>query len=476
MEHDAQKSGGDSAAGGGDQEMRAMVKFELEAAEALAGLAHSSVALEDEDTGTHDDDGGADDSMAGDESENVLPPPEDAGATTAIRLEEEQLGTNTIINPVKLDDQEQCRTSFSVMTAAAAGGKSRQPLTESEKEERRLRRVLANRESARQTIRRRQAMFEDLSRKASDLAHENESLRREKELAVKEYDSLKSTNDCLKEQMAKLEAAAVGELQKGTESVPTEGAASSSEGTPLFHFDQSSMVPLHWHSLLQPMMQCRSQNDSATPSVFPATESWRPFMFTDQRSCNNIPNPGALLYVLPLPCFFPWRSPSDVAFARPSNQAERQTVSQMSSQCSTDFPCQSTLPSVINRESCPTVSNLGGDHHHSGFTIPVEGHHKVEGAHPNPPVLTPTPLSCIVASRTGAGGRVGVTSEQEYSSEEVVATVTGHRGIAVSEGYRELAADISTKPVDTGAATEARRRRRELMKLKSMQPGRYPVS
>ncbi|KAJ1264794.1 hypothetical protein BS78_08G028700 [Paspalum vaginatum] len=74
----------------------------------------------------------------------------------------------------------------------------RHALTEAEKEAKRLRRVLANRESARQTIIRRQAIRDELARKVADLSSQNESMRKEKDLVMKEYLSLKETNEQLK--------------------------------------------------------------------------------------------------------------------------------------------------------------------------------------------------------------------------------------------------------------------------------------
>ncbi|KAF3795439.1 hypothetical protein EJ110_NYTH04985 [Nymphaea thermarum] len=59
----------------------------------------------------------------------------------------------------------------------ASRGKPKQYLNEAEKEERRLRRIHANRESARQTIRRRQAFCEELMKKAADLSLENKSIK-----------------------------------------------------------------------------------------------------------------------------------------------------------------------------------------------------------------------------------------------------------------------------------------------------------
>ncbi|RLN01167.1 hypothetical protein C2845_PM06G14080, partial [Panicum miliaceum] len=65
---------------------------------------------------------------------------------------------------------------------------------------RRLRRVLANRESARQTILRRQAIRDELARKVADLSSENETIKKEKDLVMEEYLSLKETNKQLKAQ------------------------------------------------------------------------------------------------------------------------------------------------------------------------------------------------------------------------------------------------------------------------------------
>ncbi|KAJ6817218.1 uncharacterized protein M6B38_411740 [Iris pallida] len=81
--------------------------------------------------------------------------------------------------------------------------RTKQNTTEGEKEARRIRRVLANRESARQTIRRRQALREELTKKVVDLSFDNENMKMEKELIMKEYFSLKDRNKELKEQMAK---------------------------------------------------------------------------------------------------------------------------------------------------------------------------------------------------------------------------------------------------------------------------------
>jgi len=52
------------------------------------------------------------------------------------------------------------------------------PRAQAEKEAKRLRRVLANRESARQTILRRQAIRDELARKVADLSSQNENMKK----------------------------------------------------------------------------------------------------------------------------------------------------------------------------------------------------------------------------------------------------------------------------------------------------------
>ncbi|CAD6254739.1 unnamed protein product [Miscanthus lutarioriparius] len=87
-------------------------------------------------------------------------------------------------------------------TAAGSGTRPPHALTEAEKEAKRLRRVLANRESARQTILRRQAIRDELARKVADLSSQNENMKKEKDMVMQEYLSLNEANKQLKEQVA----------------------------------------------------------------------------------------------------------------------------------------------------------------------------------------------------------------------------------------------------------------------------------
>ncbi|XP_042418109.1 uncharacterized protein LOC122006610 [Zingiber officinale] len=111
---------------------------------------------------------------------------------------------------------------------------TRQSMTQAEKEERRMRRVLANRESARQTIRRRQALRDELTKKVAYLRLENDSMKLEKELATQEYLSLRGTNALLKEQIAITVRGEIDINSAATEMEPSDQQTAAGSVRPLF--------------------------------------------------------------------------------------------------------------------------------------------------------------------------------------------------------------------------------------------------
>ncbi|KAL3536136.1 hypothetical protein ACH5RR_004597 [Cinchona calisaya] len=482
--------------GGGSKE-KLMVKFELEAAEALAGLAHSAV-LEQEQLELeleqptqrlkHRD-------SSSSSPHNSMTPrpfacdrdcdPDPSLEERVIAIQERSEEVSNVITKAVKDEKNDglkpgvlCSSSY----ASVAGSKSRRPLTEIEKETRRIRRVLANRESARQTIRRRQAMFEDLTRKSTDLAVENENLKREKELAVKEYDSLKSTNDCLKEQIAKMVKPKAEEIPRESSAIHAECSASASAPSsfPLSPYNQ----PLHWASMFQPLdatlSQSRSLCETANPSLFPATHTWRPELFSNQRDSIMIPNPGTLLYVLPFPCFFSLSSPTNALHPQSSNQNDRQNKTYSNNQCT----ASSSSKNNVKGEDClPSLSlKVEIDASNSRLSIPADDVHQVEfgvppdkggcnreETYPNRIVLMPTPSSCV-RPPTKAGAGLDPTQQNNTSTNvEAVASASEKTANGASEDYQEPVAYRSKRPVDASTAAENRRRRKELMKLKILQ-------
>ncbi|XP_026428033.1 uncharacterized protein LOC113323899 isoform X2 [Papaver somniferum] len=165
------------------------------------------------------------------------------------------------------------------------GGRSKQHLTEAEKEARRIRRVLANRESARQTIRRRQAMCEALTKKACELALDNESMKREKELVMKQYQSLKDFNNHLKKQLVRAEAGTVEAPGLSLKAPPlSENLPSDYKGPPF---------TIIWPSVMQPVNSVRaqsiSQHDTKVQDPVPPISNPNAFQEQDMGTTNNFP-------------------------------------------------------------------------------------------------------------------------------------------------------------------------------------------
>ncbi|XP_024993142.1 G-box-binding factor 1-like isoform X2 [Cynara cardunculus var. scolymus] len=226
-----------------------MVKIEMEAAEALAGLAYFPANSPGTQSRVkHESNDGNNSSFHSfpkcstnsyqDATNFMLKEPEKLGILTSKSVKDEQ-STDLRLNPTYPTNH------------ASSGRKSRQNLTEAEMEARKIRRVLANRESARQTIHRRQAIFEELTRKAVDLAWENENLKKEKETATKKYDSLKTKNECLKAQMVKVMNVEAGEESNATNE-PTVSA--SSTNSPFIIYNQPPFLPFVWPNSVQ--LQC----------------------------------------------------------------------------------------------------------------------------------------------------------------------------------------------------------------------------
>ncbi|KMZ72352.1 hypothetical protein ZOSMA_166G00500 [Zostera marina] len=119
----------------------------------------------------------------------------------SVDLNQRALPEEEEMSPDSKHDQKKTPDCSSSRLASFSVGRGKSELTESEKEAKKLRRVLANRESARQTIRRRQALCENLMRKAAGLSRENDEMKKEKESVFKEYLRLNEVNKDLKQKM-----------------------------------------------------------------------------------------------------------------------------------------------------------------------------------------------------------------------------------------------------------------------------------
>ncbi|CAM6086577.1 unnamed protein product [Calypogeia fissa] len=123
------------------------------------------------------------------EASSIAPP------ALCVSVDEETIELD--LSVVKLE------TKPSVKLGQRGGGKAKPALSESEKEARKQRRVQANRESARLTIRRKQVLCEELTQRAENLSNENALFREEVSRIRAKNKSFSELNAKLAEQIAK---------------------------------------------------------------------------------------------------------------------------------------------------------------------------------------------------------------------------------------------------------------------------------
>lgn len=415
-----------------------MVSCELEAAEILADLALSAMRQNNESSRKWGNKGKRarcrvkNESPAGDSTKNTnnsIPMSSDLSQDLGLFDQQQcqKVCRSGTIRTVKAEQDAElpkpspvCSTSY----VSFGGSRSRQNLSEAEKEARRLRRVLANRESARQTIRRRQALCEELTRKAADLTQENESLKREKEIALKEYESLKSSNEHLKAQMVKAKEAAVTESR-------VQSMNTTSTNYPLLFYNYPQ--PFTWPSVLQSSNSVQSQHGSQN----------------HQENPSNIDISKTPLYIVPCPWFFPHPDQGKEQPQQPTSSVkDKQDEISMNSQ-----HIEIKIEASCSKEVKPPANNInkppagGGGKGRSRGMIPM-----------------PAPVSYVrpafnVKQETGLEQEIeGVSSKPNYNSNVK----------PPPEKNQECVDNSSKKLMDATAAAEARKRRKQLTKLKNL--------
>ncbi|KAL5807560.1 hypothetical protein ACOSQ3_030448 [Xanthoceras sorbifolium] len=437
-----------------------MVEMELEAAEALADLAHLAMR----ETGAPETStnwgskGKRDRKRVKSESPssqsgldlNLLDPaarsPDPADDQTIMDQQQDQtMSFDAIIKCVKAEqDAESLKPSptCNPRYTSMSGGRSRQNLTEVEKEERRIRRILANRESARQTIRRRQALCEELTRKAAELAQENEYLKREKELALKDYQSLETINKHLKHQVAKAIKTEVGENPGELRSVNIEKSTSQPANFPLLLYNHHPFSPLGWPSNIQSSHPVHSQhgtqNAITIPPIIPNTGNLD--SSKEQENHININSTGTPLYLVPCPWFFPLQDNGSGLHAQPSYSLKN---TQNETSMHNGDGASSSSRSITHVEN-----------HH--FSLPIkikdEAFGSTEARTNND--LNGIPVGC---PPDGGGLHTGPRPRE--------AKLTPAPLCSVGDKKQEPVSCPSKKLVD---AAEARKRRKELTKLKNI--------
>ncbi|KAK9122748.1 hypothetical protein Sjap_012350 [Stephania japonica] len=374
---------------------------------------------------------------------------------------------NATLEGVKNQESESSRLTHTCCRSyMSRGGKLKQNLTEAEKEERRVRRVLANRESARQTIRRRQAMCEELTRKAADLAWDNENLKREKELVLTKYQSLKDENNYLKGQMA---SRIKSEIEEGPAEVPSftppkppfdqvEPPKFPCEQLPL-QFEQHQPFPLcprptvgppFWPSIIHRVNPvCANFISPNVSALQDPTSIACKLNFVNESDSSFSTNVTRIpCYILQCPWFFPL---SDCGNAPHSQVVDSSTSKNKRSVVSTTKQPEQLLlkaDDVVESNSTdnpPEVSSKYLTSEDSNFSN-----------YPNRANLLPTSLRSV---------RPNLSHNFEEKLEESAAD---HAGSAYYEGIGGSNFKSSNKLVDLSTAAEARKRRKELTKMKNL--------
>ncbi|KAJ4850694.1 hypothetical protein Tsubulata_005801 [Turnera subulata] len=468
---------------------------EMEAAEALADLAHLAVresgAASAAEWGSKGkrakkrvkSESPSSDSLLNPVTPSLLPYPDLALDQTIVhRQNGDPSCGNLVINPPKAEpDVDLSKPALTCPRnyPSFGGGRSRQNLSEAEKEARRLRRILANRESARQTIRRRQALCDELAKKAADLTCENQNLKREKELALKEFQSLEITNKHLKAQMAKVIKAEMesspGELMSSRVELP-----STATNCPLFLYNHHPFSPLCWRPIVQssnPVQSCHGAQDVITMQSnihVPSNGKLDPCQQPAEKpiNTNGVRTP---LYILPCPWFFPVPDTGG-ALHQPCFGLKHQGGSSAHDPCSGSSSSKtavlgesqcSSLPVRVKSETTSLVEHrIINDLNETPAGFSLDGDGQSAGPQPKEMTFAPLPPSSI-------SHKVGVKNESgpEYSNcspNDVCAKAS--RGDTCLLGKRQDLFKFPSKKAagDAVAAAEARRRRKELTKLKNL--------
>ncbi|XP_062117562.1 uncharacterized protein LOC133831318 isoform X2 [Humulus lupulus] len=486
--------------GGADR----MVEEELQAAEALADLAHLAMreSCGGESVGIRSRKGKRVKSKSppvvfGVDLANSVTKCSDLAQDRRVSHHEKVCG-NVLTEPSKFEDDHREKNmkvgkdtdlpNTSPMGTARYSsmgcGKSRRNLSEAEKEARRIRRVLANRESARQTIRRRQALCEELTKKAADLASENDTLKREMEMALKEYQSLEITNKQLKDQVANVVKINIEESPSRHKPVchQLNPPSTSPPNGSLFLYNHPPLTPLFWPPTSQSenfvQTSHLSQNAIVMPSNITFPAEGRHDSCEQENLHMNGPRPP--FYILPCPWFFPHPGhgiavQSQPSFTRKIEREESYINNQDSATSSKAIHHienqHSFLRVKVKTEpsGCGSLEAQTNDLNEHPAEVSQETDDQETGFHSsgrvyNESFITPAPVKPMVTKSTA---KHEIELQRGFTTNKTSADVC-HTPSAPPGKSCEPIIYSCKKSAEAVVAAEARKRRKELTKLKNM--------
>ncbi|KFK44082.1 hypothetical protein AALP_AA1G213700 [Arabis alpina] len=366
--------------------------------------------------------------------------------------EEVKLITREVATKVQvkneIDDEKPKSYLASTLKCRSSGcGRSRQNLSEAEREERRIRRILANRESARQTIRRRQAMCEELSKKAADLTYENENLRREKDWALKEFQSLETINKQLKEQVSK-------SIKPDTKEAEESPKTSS---TPFYYYNQNPYQLFCWPHVTRspnPMISpLENRNGFAAPLTTSAGATANTMTLQEHENPADDNGQKTHFYVVPCPWFLPRPEQSNgVPFGFQDTQRGISSNGHHVDDSSSGHHIDDS--SAIPVEVTKTMRSH----------IPTRIIEEDSGSTETRPLYDLNESATEVLSEGGDG--FPVTHQAHSFKHEDVNESTN--GVTLMPAGHHVLISLQGKKQGSLAAAEARKRRKELTRLKNL--------
>uniref|UniRef100_A0A6N2K6S3 BZIP domain-containing protein n=1 Tax=Salix viminalis TaxID=40686 RepID=A0A6N2K6S3_SALVM len=321
-----------------------------------------------------------------------------------------------------------------------------------------------------------QALCEELTRKAADLSWENENLKKEKELALKNYQSLETTNKHLKAQMAKQIKAEMEASPRDLKSAHADIPTTAPTNCPLLVYNQHAFSPQCWPSINQSSNPIQShyttENAIVIPSNLPIpTNGTHDSSQLQHETSVIVSGPRTPLYVVTCPWFFPGPDHGNGLHAQPSfSFKQRQDGTSLNNLCRGSSSPKAAAPmenwhsSISIKVKSETASSeefrVINDLNETpvGLTLDEGGQCEM--------ILTPVPPTSVTPA-IAVKNEAGPKSEYAFGANGICTKANQLRYVLPEKNQDPLKFP-SKKLVDAASAAEARRRRKELTKLKNL--------
>lgn len=265
------------------------------------------------------------------------------------------------------------------------------------------------------------------------------------------------------------------EIEEKSEASNSETSISEHRTALSFTYNNlASALPFYWPMMVQPpeasAEQCRSENGIAPPPLVPTMQLWKPNSFPDQGNSVVIANPGTLFCVLPFPCLFPFQGLGTAGHPQSSGLEEKQKETSSSHEYTVSASSKQKLKASTGVLDSGRSKSAEGPHH-VGYGLPPDGNGETEATHRQRMLLMPAPLNCIrpVASI----GPFTALHQNDDQNEVPIPCTDEDTSNTISDESQEKTVRPGKRGICVIAAVEARKRRKELMKLKNLHGNQY---